>query len=121
MLIIDSYSIQFRYGSRWGPRHPGVASEIPATAPVEILFGPAEYMTHISGSSGYVIDGIQVNTDLRMYPWIGRNGNPSPKVGKKILYLKGATHDYDPRGIFVTRLTAVFDSCDVWETMCHIS
>ena len=113
MLIVHSYRIQVRYGSRWGPRHPRDPNEIPDTAPVEILLGPGEYMTHMSGQFGYVIDGIQVNTNLRLYPWMGSSGTPSATVGKEILYLKGATLNYNTYGIFVTQLMAVYDSCDV--------
>ena len=113
MLIVLSYRIQVRYGSRWGPRHPSDPNEIPDTAPVEILLSPGEYMTHISGKFGYVIDGLQVSTNLKSYAWIGRSGTPTATVGTEILYLKGATYSFRLYGIFATQLTTVYGSCDV--------
>ena len=103
--------LQVRYGSRWGPRHPSLNL---VTATEEILLSPGESITHLNAYSGSVIDGVQLNTTVMLYSWVGGNGGGVAfgRYGNKIVYLKGGVTNFYAHGTVVGHLNGVFDSCD---------
>ena len=104
------YSVQFRYGSRWGPRHP---KDTQIGQMEEFILDEGELLTRVSAWQGWIMDSLEFTTNRKTFPAVGTTGTGTSELItislEEMEYFAGAVVDH--YGERVSQLIALPSSC----------
>ena len=110
MIVLLTFSLQFRYGNVWGPPHP--TSSVGTTL-YSFALEENESFETLEFNDGWIIDSIRFNTTKRSSGQLGKSDILTGKVSLKgVVYFTGREKDFSTcNGPMVSRLSPRLSLC----------
>ena len=105
-----TFSLQVRYGKRWGPLHPNVTYDKDRES--EFFFRYGEYISKLNIYSGAkAVAGFDFETNLQSHSIIGRRTKRLLSIqGQRMLFISGSTNEALDRPV-INQIRIYFDAC----------
>ena len=107
--LIHNFSLRFRYGSVWAPRHP--STSVTGTTLYSFTLEEDESLETLEFTSGWAVGGLRFNTNKGSSDQLGRKA-PFQMSLKGVVYFTGAwIHFSQCYGYQVSKLSSRMSAC----------